>query len=80
MYYLSELPLPSGRSIMEDVVTFISPQLGLQLEPRDMVLCHALCPVMNPAQPPAIKATFFYFSLEARVWERKSPLLFLKFP
>ena len=65
---------------MEDCVTFISPQIGVHLEPKYMVLCHVLCPVTNPAQPRAIKAMFIYFSLKARVWDRKSPLRFIKIP
>ena len=74
------LPLLSGRSITEDVVTFINKQLGVQMGPKDLVACHAVAPVRNPAQPPAIIAKFIYFSLKDRVWGRKTSLRFLKNP
>ena len=39
------LPLLSGRSIMEDVVTIINKQLGVQMGPKDLAACHELSPV-----------------------------------
>ena len=44
--------------------------------PKDLVACHAVSPVRNPAQPPAIIAMFIYFSLKDRVWGRKTSLRF----
>ena len=61
------LPLLSGRSILEDVVTFINKQLGVQMGPKDLLACHALS-LVNPAQPPAVTIfpKFIYSSLKYR--------------
>ena len=72
------LPLLPGRSITEDMVTYIKTQLGVQMGHKGLVACHALSPVRNPAKPPARIATFMYFSLKDRVWGRKSSLRFFK--